>query len=314
MISAFRAVFGGLFHTTRHFGRKNYFNKVVNVLHQNNFLTNLFHATRHSEQRKESLNEILRLKPQDDVYHPTPSTFDKNRRAAFTLAEVLITLGIIGVVAALTIPTLVKNYRIKVLKTRYTQTYAILSEATIKTRMELGENLYENCFINNSINSVFSRKFEETFLKNCNYIQKSTEDYTITNYTGTQSYSTTEQGDSDYPAPLYMLKNGSSVDIRVNGSTIRIFADTNGPKSGPNRLGYDIFRFHLKNDLLAPVKMYKKYTSEEELEDVLYPFVDGYPCTKDSPQILNGTGCSWYAHHDMNPDDETKGYWESLKF
>ena len=240
--------------------------------------------------------------------------FDKNRRAAFTLAEILITLGIIGVVAALTIPTLVKNYRIKVLKTRYTQTYAILSEATIKTRMELGENLYENCFINNSINSVFSRKFKETFLKNCNYIQKSTEDYTITNYTGTQSYSTTEQGDSDYPAPLYMLKNGSSVDIRVNGSTIRIFADTNGPKSGPNRLGYDIFRFHLKNDLLAPVKMYKKYTSEEELEDVLYPFVDGYPCTKDSPQILNGTGCSWYAHHDMNPDDETKGYWESLKF
>lgn len=34
-------------------------------------------------------------------------------KKAFTLAEVLITLGIIGVVAALTIPTLVNNYRKK---------------------------------------------------------------------------------------------------------------------------------------------------------------------------------------------------------
>ena len=33
-------------------------------------------------------------------------------KKAFTLAEILITLGIIGVVAAMTIPTLVANYRI----------------------------------------------------------------------------------------------------------------------------------------------------------------------------------------------------------
>ncbi len=40
-------------------------------------------------------------------------TFDKKRKFGFTLAEVLITLGIIGVVAALTIPTLVQNYQTK---------------------------------------------------------------------------------------------------------------------------------------------------------------------------------------------------------
>lgn len=33
------------------------------------------------------------------------------KRYGFTLAEVLITLGIIGVVAALTIPTLIQNYK-----------------------------------------------------------------------------------------------------------------------------------------------------------------------------------------------------------
>lgn len=41
----------------------------------------------------------------------------KKSRAAFTLAEVLITLAIIGVVAALTIPTLVQNYQTRAWKT-----------------------------------------------------------------------------------------------------------------------------------------------------------------------------------------------------
>lgn len=39
-----------------------------------------------------------------------------SRKAAFTLAEVLITLGIIGVVAALTLPSLVANYKISICK------------------------------------------------------------------------------------------------------------------------------------------------------------------------------------------------------
>ena len=34
---------------------------------------------------------------------------EHKRRKAFTLAEILITLGIIGVVAAMTIPTLIAN-------------------------------------------------------------------------------------------------------------------------------------------------------------------------------------------------------------
>lgn len=34
-------------------------------------------------------------------------------KKAFTLAEVLITLGIIGVVAAITLPTLIANYQKK---------------------------------------------------------------------------------------------------------------------------------------------------------------------------------------------------------
>mgnify|MGYP002520817074 CR=1 FL=1 len=52
-----------------------------------------------------------------------------NKRQAFTLAEVLITLGIIGVVAALTIPTLVNNYRKKQFETGLKKEYSVLLQA-----------------------------------------------------------------------------------------------------------------------------------------------------------------------------------------
>ena len=51
------------------------------------------------------------------------------RRVAFTLAEVLITLGIIGVVAAMTIPTLIANYREKVMVTKVKQGHSLLMNA-----------------------------------------------------------------------------------------------------------------------------------------------------------------------------------------
>ena len=65
-------------------------------------------------------------------------------RRAFTLAEVLIALGIIGIVAAMTIPVLVANYRNMVLENQFKKSYSILSQALIKTTEELGENLHQN--------------------------------------------------------------------------------------------------------------------------------------------------------------------------
>lgn len=54
----------------------------------------------------------------------------KNNRFGFTLAEVLITLGIIGVVAAMTIPTLVGNYKYMVLQTQFKKAYSDLNQAS----------------------------------------------------------------------------------------------------------------------------------------------------------------------------------------
>ena len=52
------------------------------------------------------------------------------RRAAFTLAEVLITLGIIGIVAAMTIPTLISNYKKNIVETRIKNFYSVMAAAS----------------------------------------------------------------------------------------------------------------------------------------------------------------------------------------
>ena len=50
---------------------------------------------------------------------------------AFTLAEVLITLGIIGVVAAMTMPTLMNSTNGAQYKTAYKKALSVLSQAVV---------------------------------------------------------------------------------------------------------------------------------------------------------------------------------------
>ena len=64
----------------------------------------------------------------DTVFSRFTSLFSR-KRTAFTLAEVLITLGIIGIVAALTLPTLTSRYQEKVFITKLEKTYSILVSA-----------------------------------------------------------------------------------------------------------------------------------------------------------------------------------------
>ena len=55
--------------------------------------------------------------------------FSLKKFTAFTLAEVLVTLGVIGVVASLTMPTLIENHKKTVLRTQFKKTYSTISEA-----------------------------------------------------------------------------------------------------------------------------------------------------------------------------------------
>ena len=57
----------------------------------------------------------------------------------FTLSEVLITLGVIGVVAAMTLPTLIKNYQKQQTLEGLKVAYSIFSQAVEKSKQENGD-------------------------------------------------------------------------------------------------------------------------------------------------------------------------------
>lgn len=64
---------------------------------------------------------------------------NKNCKFAFTLAEMLITLGIIGVVATMTIPNLISNYRKHVIETRLLKFYTTVNQALKLAEYDYGE-------------------------------------------------------------------------------------------------------------------------------------------------------------------------------
>lgn len=58
---------------------------------------------------------------------------------SFTLAEVLITLGIIGVVAAMTLPAIINNSQNKELEARLKKSYSILQQGLNLMSSEEGQ-------------------------------------------------------------------------------------------------------------------------------------------------------------------------------
>ena len=95
-----------------------------------------------------------------------PSNFI-HKKLAFTLAETLITFGIIGVVAALTLPTLIENHNRKVVEARLEKLYSTMNQAIRMAELDYGER--ETWFVD--YNDVESQKkwIEKYLLPYLNY-------------------------------------------------------------------------------------------------------------------------------------------------
>lgn len=104
-------------------------------------------------------------------------------QSAFTLAEVLITLGIIGVVAALTLPTLIQNQTDKFTETSLSKFYSIMNQAIERSVVDNGS--YEHWDFTESEerdnegnaidkNDKMDQKFNKYFGKYLNIVSKKT--------------------------------------------------------------------------------------------------------------------------------------------
>ncbi len=96
------------------------------------------------------------------------------RKCAFTLAEVLITLGIIGVVAALTIPTLISNNNKRIVETRLAKFYSTINQAIELSEVENGpkENWELLSQHENTNTSDWFAKYLEPYLIKSNAVNK----------------------------------------------------------------------------------------------------------------------------------------------
>lgn len=226
----------------------------------------------------------------------------------------LITLGIIGVVAAMTLPGLVSNYQAKVLETGFKKSYANLQNAYILTKASLGvSNLKAEFAVYDQENQVYIRKkeFTDAFYKSLKVV-KTAKKYDMVNYNKTSKVDSSNCN-GWCPAATQILPDGSSINAHLVSAQIAFWVDTNGPYKGPNRLGFDIFTFAVTDntDKIKPLKQNKLYT-DEELENETYPGVAGNPCSVRSSQGLNGMGCAWHALNDESPEDSSKSYWKNL--
>ena len=207
------------------------------------------------------------------------------RKAAFTLAEVLITLGIIGVVAAMTLPTLVGNYKNKELSTRAKKTYSLISQALQKYQSDNGTvgditGLFDTSKNSADVTTAFSKYFKATRVCTSKTQKGCDKFYYEVAYASPLYDAEGSATGSGMYTPKFLLPDGALIGIKMQSSCIHpttstvynpdgtpqkdadgnvitntynenscgsIYFDTNGPAK-PNQFGADAFELRVRNN------------------------------------------------------------------
>ena len=222
------------------------------------------------------------------------SNLVSSKKAAFTLAEVLITLGIIGIVAAMTIPTLITNHRNKQLQVGLKKAYSELQQALLMYQAENGFPLSRF----DADKETLMKYFKVAQDCGLGYSDRNTacvpndpnrpDTRIYKNFNGT-NYVNMECFDDGQ----FVLADGALIMINTVGACPKsINIDVNGYKKGPNRLGQDLFVF-LWNVVDNPVDVYPAGAHPD------WGWNDR-PCNKTSKDSFNGLTCTVKALNDKD--------------
>lgn len=176
---------------------------------------------------------------------------------AFTMAEVLITLGIIGIVAAMTLPSLIGNYQKKQTAIQLKKFYSIMQQAIATSELQNGEVKYWNFKIGGNKNTeIFANTYLTPYLKIIKTYMP--EDFPADiHYKCVNGKNCDSYGEVKNNNPKLVLADGNMIlatdyfeakDINNNTiSAINIIVDINGFKK-PNQYGRDVFAFSIQPD------------------------------------------------------------------
>lgn len=141
------------------------------------------------------------------------------KKLGFTLAEVLVALGIVGVITAIVLPTFVSDSNTKAHK------------STVATSVNAIENAIGSILANDTANTIAESTIADNFMG-----------------TLKDSLKCNSKADNEY---LLLLKNGSKALFSItnlyaehDGVVGTVTIDANSDKS-PNKVGIDIFSYNI---------------------------------------------------------------------
>ncbi len=171
-------------------------------------------------------------------------------KKAFTLAEVLITLGIIGIVAAMTLPTITAHYRRKEIALRLKKFSATMQNAFNMATVDYGpSSTWE--IPNLTGDSEQNNKFINTYLypyltgiRACNTDECKQIEYNM--------------GHNGHGVGAYIFTDGSCFTVMTGGASntgasMHIYYDYNC-FGKPNKRDYDQFAFLISANPNKPIK------------------------------------------------------------
>lgn len=221
------------------------------------------------------------------------------KHIAFTLAEVLIVMGIIGIIAEVTIPTLVQSTQQRETVVAVKKAYTVLQQATTLAKIDYGTP--DTWSAETTVTAQGATDIKNVYAK---YLK------------------TTKQCDSDptcYPSYTYLegaswapaeaaalqLADGSILVFRkhasgssssltnsapLNNAVAPIHVDVNGFKK-PNVMGKDVFRFSLTaSGTIVPDGVTDDVTSFNDY------------CLNKASKNTSGQGCTAWVIYNENMD------------
>lgn len=216
-----------------------------------------------------------------------------NNRIAFTLAEVLITLAIIGVVAALTIPALMNSTNDKEFISAFKKTYSTLAQVAQQVKNDNGGSIIGDCATAPSGGIYCIRDAFADYLsiaKKCDWagtekpLQECQGSGIWTKYSGSGTINNSS-------GTALLLNNGVAVIFQwysatctgTDNSCAAIMVDINGFK-GPNQIGKDFYYLSLLADGIKPGGFQGSFQTSGGQPTIygcdlsLYPSGSGYNC------------------------------------
>ena len=156
---------------------------------------------------------------------------------AFTLAEVLVVLGIIGVVSALTLPNLNQNTANKESVAKFKKVYSELTDAVGRAIAEYGP---VNTWYRGKTDAECKKIFFERISENMR-LTKTCAPYTTACYGDSVNWYTAITADGT--SIWFGSWSGCSNTEGANDNCGKIYVDIDGPKKGKKQMGKDRFRF-----------------------------------------------------------------------